>query len=116
MAALLSNIGLYGVLATFVRQRTAEIGLRMALGATPSNIFGLVVGHGLALSALGIAIGIVAAMGLTRMMASMLIGVQPTDPVTFLSIIGLFFAIAVVSCWFPARRAAEMAPTVALRE
>jgi putative ABC transport system permease protein len=89
MAAVLTNIGLYGVLSTFVRQRTAEIGLRMAFGAGPWNIFRLVVGHAVTLSAAGIGIGILAAVGLTRMMATMLIGVRPTDPPTFLSIIGL---------------------------
>ncbi len=116
IAVVLASVGLYGVLSTFVRQRTAEIGVRMALGAAPSNIFGLVVGHGLGLSAAGIGIGIVAALVLTRVMTSMLVGVQATDPVTFLSIVGLFFAIAAVSCWIPARRAAGLAPTVALRE
>jgi putative ABC transport system permease protein len=116
IAAILANVGLYGVLSTFVRQRTAEIGLRMALGAAPANIFGLVVGHGLVLSATGIGIGILAAAVLTRMMSTMLIGVRGTDPVTFLTMIGLFFMIAVVSCWIPARRAAGLAPTVALRE
>jgi predicted permease len=116
IAAILANLGLYGVLSTFVRQRTAEIGLRMALGAAPSNIFGLVVGHGLALTAAGIGVGVLAAVGMTRLIATMLVGVRPTDPVTFLSIIALFFTIAVLSCWIPARRAAALAPTVALRE
>lgn len=115
MAAVLTNIGLYGVLSTFVRQRTAEIGLRMAFGAGPWNIFRLVVGHAVTLSAAGIGIGILAAAGLTRMMATMLIGVRPTDPPTFLSIIGLFFVIAAVSCWIPARRAAGLDPIEALR-
>jgi predicted permease len=116
IAAVLASIGLYGVLSTFVRQRTAEIGVRMALGAAPSNIFGLVVGHGLGLSVTGIGVGLVVALALTRVMSSMLVGVQPTDPLTFLSIIALFLAIAAVSCWIPARRAAGLAPTVALRE
>jgi putative ABC transport system permease protein len=113
---VLASVGLYGVLSTFVRQRTAEIGVRMALGAAPANIFSLVVGHGLGLSAAGIAIGIVAAVGLTRVMTTMLVGVKPTDPVTFFAIVALFLAIAAISCWIPARRAAGMAPTVALRE
>jgi putative ABC transport system permease protein len=116
IAALLASVGLYGVLSTFVRQRTAEIGVRMALGAAPSNIFGLVVGHGLRLSAMGIGIGIIAAAVLTRVMATMLIGVKPTDAITFLAIAGLFLVIAAISCWIPARRAAGLAPTVALRE
>jgi predicted permease len=116
IAALLASIGLYGVLSTFVRQRTAEIGVRMALGAAPANIFSLVVGHGLRLSAMGIGIGVVAAAILTRVMATMLVGVKPTDALTFLAIAALFFTIAAISCWIPARRAAGLAPTVALRD
>lgn len=116
IAAVLASVGLYGVLSTFVRQRTSEIGLRMALGAAPSNIFGLVVGHGLGLSAAGIVIGLAVALALTRVMSTMLVGVAPTDLVTFLSIVGLFLAIAMISCWIPARRAAGLAPTVALKE
>jgi len=116
IAGLLASIGLYGVLATFVRLRTAEIGVRMALGAAPSSILRLVVGHGLRLSAVGIAVGIVAAIGLTRLMTTMLVGVPPTDPVTFLAIVVLFLLIAAISCWIPARRAAALPPTSALRE
>jgi putative ABC transport system permease protein len=116
IAVVLASVGLYGVLSTFVRQRTAEIGVRMALGAAPSNIFGLVVGHGLGLSAAGIGIGVLAAIAMTRVMQTMLIGVKPTDPATFLAIVALFFAIAAISCWIPARRAAGLAPTIALRE
>jgi putative ABC transport system permease protein len=116
IAGLLASIGLYGVLATFVRLRTAEIGVRIALGATPSNILRLIIGHGLSLSTLGIAAGIVAATGLTRLMTTMLVGVPPTDPVTFLATIALFLAMAAISCWIPARRAAALPPTTALRE
>jgi len=116
IAALLAAVGLYGVLSTVVRQRTAEIGVRMALGAEPARIFKLVVGHGLALSAAGIAVGVGAAFALTRAMSSMLVSIQPTDPVTFLSIIVLFFAIAAAACWIPAFRAANLDPTVALRQ
>src|SRR4029077_6221120 len=83
IAALLAAVGLYGVLSTVVRQRTAEIGVRMALGAAPGSIFSLVVGQGLRLSAAGIAVGLVAAFAVTRVMSSMLVGVQPTDPPTF---------------------------------
>ncbi len=115
-AAILASIGLYGVLATFVRQRTAEIGVRMAMGAAPSNIFGLVVGQGLRLSGIGIIIGLFAAVGLTRLMATMLIGVKPTDPVTFASIIVFFLAVSAIACWIPAMRASNLDPTVALRD
>jgi len=116
IAALLAGVGLYGVLSTVVRQRTAEIGVRMALGAPPTSIFKLVVGQGLRLSALGVAAGVAAALGLTRAMTSMLIGVHPTDPATFSAMAVLFFAIAAVASWLPARRAAGLDPTVALRD
>jgi len=116
IAGLLAAVGLYGVLSTVVRQRTAEIGLRMALGAAPGSIFNLVVGHGLRLTALGILAGIAVAVALTRAMTSMLIGVKPTDPPTFVSIVVVFFAIAAMACWFPAQRAARLDPTAALRD
>ena len=115
IAALLAGVGLYGVLATSVRQRTAEIGVRMALGAAPSRIFRLMVGKGLYLSAIGIAIGLVAAFALTRVLASMLVEVKPTDPVTFVSVALLFLVIAVMASWLPALRAAGLDPTTALR-
>jgi putative ABC transport system permease protein len=115
IAALLAGVGLYGVLATLVRQRTAEIGVRMALGAAPSRIFRLMVGKGLYLSAIGIVIGLIAAFALTRVLASMLVEVKPTDPVTFLSVAVLFLFIAVMASWLPAHRAAGLDPTTALR-
>ena len=116
MAAILVAVGLYGVLSTLVRQRTAEIGVRMSLGASPSRILRLVVGHGLRLSAAGIGVGLAAALLLTRAMRTMLVGVRPTDPITFLAVAAVFFAIAAVSSWIPARRAAGLDPTTALRE
>ena len=115
MAALLVGVGLYGVLATVVRQRTAELGVRMALGASPSTILRLVVGHGLGLSAAGLAVGLAAAFVLTRGMTSMLVGVRPTDPLTFLAMGFVFLVIAAVSSWLPARRAAALDPSSALR-
>jgi predicted permease len=115
IAALLAGVGLYGVLATSVRQRTAEIGVRMALGAAPARIFRLMVGKGLYLSAIGIAIGLLAAFALTRVLASMLVEVKPTDPVTFVSVAVLFLFIAVMASWLPALRAAGLDPTTALR-
>lgn len=116
MAALLVAVGLYGVLSTVVRQRTAEIGVRMAVGAAPGQILRLVVGHGLRLSAAGVLLGLVAAVALTRAMTTMLVGVRPTDPLTFAAMGVLFFVIALVSSWLPARRAAGLDPTTALRE
>src|ERR1700752_4541742 len=116
IAALLAGVGLYGVLATSVRQRTAEIGVRMALGAAPSRIFRLMVGKGLYLSAIGILIGLVAAFLLPRVLASMLVELKPPDPVTFVSVALLFFVIAVLASWLPARRASGLDPTTALRQ
>ena len=116
IAALLAAVGLYGVLSTVVRQRTAEIGVRMALGAAPSRIFRLVAGHALRLSALGIAVGLLAALELTRGMATMLVDVTPTDPATYVSIGLVFLFIAAVASWLPARRAAALDPTEALRD
>jgi putative ABC transport system permease protein len=116
IAAVLATVGIYGVLSTVVRQRTAEIGLRMAVGATPQRIFNLVVGRGLKLSAAGILAGFVAAMALTQMMTSMLVGVKAADPFTFVVITLLFFVIAAIASWFPARRAAGVDPTLALRD
>src|ERR1051325_9420039 len=115
IAALLAGVGLYGVLATLVRQRTAEIGVRMALGAAPSRIFRLMVGKGLYLSAIGIGIGLLASFAFTRILASMLVEVKPTDPVTFASVAVLFLVIAFLASWLPAIRAAGLDPTTALR-
>ena len=116
IAALLAAVGLYGVLSTMVRQRTAEIGIRMALGAPPSRIFNLFVTHGLELSAAGVGVGLIAASALTRLMSSMLVGVKATDPMTFIAMAVLFFVIAAIASWLPARRAAKLDPTIALRE
>jgi predicted permease len=116
IAALLAGVGLYGVLATVVRQRTAEIGVRMALGAQPGNIFQLVVGQGLRLTTIGIAAGLMAAFFLTRGMTTMLVGVKPADPATYSTMAGLFFLIAAMASWLPAWRAASLDPTAALRD
>lgn len=118
VAAILAGVGLYGVLSTTVRQRTAEIGVRMAFGATNESIFRLMIGHGLVLSAVGIGVGLVAALALTGLLqkASMLIAIKPTDPMTYAAIAVLFAVVAALACWLPARRAALLDPNVALRE
>jgi predicted permease len=115
VSALLAAVGLYGVLSTVVRQRTPEIGVRMAMGAEPAKIFGMMIGYGLRLSAAGVAVGLATALALTRVMNSILVGIKPTDPLTFAAAVVLFLAIAAVSCWLPARRAASLHPTDALR-
>ena len=116
IAGVLAGVGLYAVLATAVRQRTAEIGVRMAMGAQPARIFRLVVGQGFRLSAIGIAGGLIAAFLLTRLMRAMLVGVQATDPVTFGMVAIAFLLIAAVASWVPALRAAALDPVRALRE
>jgi putative ABC transport system permease protein len=116
IAALLAGVGLYGVLSTVVRQRTAEIGVRMTLGAGPGQIFRLIVGQGLRLTAAGIAAGLLAAFALTRGMITMLVGVKPTDPATFATMAAAFLLIAALASWLPAWRAASLDPTVALRD
>ena len=116
IALLLASIGLYGVLSYVVRQRTAEIGVRMAFGAESGSILKLVVGQGLALAGGGVLIGLIAAVPLTRFMESMLVGVTPTDPLTFGGISAVFVAVAAVACYLPARRATFVDPVSALRE
>jgi putative ABC transport system permease protein len=116
IAGVLAGVGLYGVLATTVRHRTAEIGVRMALGAEPARVFQLVVTQGFRLSAIGVAGGLIAAFGLTRLMKAMLIGVGTTDPMTYAAMVLLFLLIAALSSWMPARRAAALDPAKALRE
>jgi putative ABC transport system permease protein len=115
VAVALACVGLYGVLSTAVRQRTSEIGVRVALGASRRSVFSLVVGQGMKLSALGLGIGLVAAFVLTRSMTTMLVGVRPTDAPTYVTIAVLFAVIALVACALPARRAAHVDPLTALR-
>jgi putative ABC transport system permease protein len=116
IAAVLASVGLYGVLSTAVRQRTAEIGVRMAFGASAGSIFGMVVRNGVTLSVIGIAAGVLSGLALTRLLGTMLVGVGATDPATFASIAALFLVLAILACWIPARRAAMLQPLDALRE
>lgn len=116
VAVLLAGVGLYGVLSTVVRQRTTEIGVRMALGAAPSGIFRLVIGQALRVSAAGIATGLVAALLLTRVMTTMLVGVETTDPLTYGAMVVTFLFLAAMASWLPARRASALDPTRALQE
>ena len=116
IAVVLAAVGLYGVLSTTVRQRTSEIGVRMAFGADRGTILRLIVGQGLKLSIVGVGLGVIAAVGLTRIMGSMLVGVGATDPLTFGAMSVLFLALATVACWVPARRAARLDPNEALRD
>jgi ABC-type antimicrobial peptide transport system permease subunit len=115
-ALILAAAGIYGVLAGRVAERTREIGLRSALGATRAGIVALVVRQGMALTGLGIAIGLVAALGATRAIAAMLFGLSRLDPITYLGVIALLGAAAMVACGVPAWRAARIDPAKALAE
>jgi putative ABC transport system permease protein len=115
VALVLAAIGIYGVMAYVVAQRTTEIGIRMALGATISEVFRLVVGDGLKLTAAGIAIGIVASLVVARGLTTLLFGVRPGDPWTFLAAAAMLLVVAAGACFLPARRATRVDPMVALR-
>jgi putative ABC transport system permease protein len=115
IALLLASLGIYGVMAFAVAQRTQEIGIRMALGATTSEVMKLVVKHGMKLALLGIGIGLAGAWALTRFMKTLLVDVQPTDLLTFAVVSGCLLIAALLACYVPARRATKVDPLVALR-
>ena len=115
LALLLATVGIYGVMAYSVVQRTREIGVRRALGAQTYNLLWLILGEGMRLAAIGFAIGLVAAVALTRFVTSLLYGVTPTDPLTFIGALGLLTAAAFVACYIPALRALRVDPVTALR-
>jgi len=115
-AMILAAMGIYGVMAYSVSQRTHEIGIRVALGAQRADIFRMTVGNGMLLVAYGIVSGLVGSILLTRFLRSLLFGVTPTDPATFISISTLLAAVALVACYVPARHATRVDPLVALRE
>jgi putative ABC transport system permease protein len=115
IALVLSSVGIYAVMSYAVSQRTQEIGIRMALGASTGSVMRLVLSLGAKQLAIGLAIGLALALGATRVLASMLVQITPTDPLTFTSIVLLLVAVAFIACWIPARRAMQVDPLVALR-
>jgi predicted lysophospholipase L1 biosynthesis ABC-type transport system permease subunit len=115
MCLLLAAVGLYSVMSYTVTQRVPEIGIRVAMGATPRNVIGMVVGQGMALAAVGVAVGAAASLAAARMVSSMLYGVNAADPLTF-GLAGLFLgAVALLAAWLPAFRATRIDPISALR-
>jgi predicted permease len=115
VALVLACIGLYGLLAYEVTRRTREIGIRVALGAQQGNVVTLVLRQGIVLVVLGCAFGVAAGLGLTRYLRSLLYGVEPLDPLTFVSVVTLLFVVALAACYLPARRASQVDPMIALR-
>jgi putative ABC transport system permease protein len=115
VALLLAMIGIYGVTAYYVTQRTQEIGIRMALGAQMSDVIKLVLSGGMVLALIGVSVGAAGAFALTRLMTSLLFAVTPTDRVTFVMVSLSLLVTALIACYIPARRATKVDPLVALR-
>ena len=115
LALLLSAVGIYGVISYLAAQRTHEIGIRMALGAQPSSISRMILMEGMKFALIGVAVGLAAALALTRLMSQMIFGVGAFDPLTFAGVSLLLIVIAMAACYIPARRAMHTDPMIALR-
>jgi putative ABC transport system permease protein len=115
LAMLLTAIGIFGVMSQTVMQRTGEIGIRMALGAQRRDVLALVLGRGLLVTGVGLGVGIGCALGLTRLIAMLLYGVEPNDPLTFVVVASILALVALAACYIPARRATRVDAVIALR-
>ena len=116
LALILAMVGLYGLISYSVSQRTREVGIRIALGAQPRDVIRLIVGEGARLTLIGIGAGVLAALGLTRLISSLLFGVSAVDPATFAVVCLLLPGVAIAACYIPARRAVRTSPMEALRQ
>src|SRR5207249_723950 len=116
LALLLTCIGLYGLLSYEVARRTREIGIRTALGAQRRDVLSMVVRQAFSIVSFGVLVGLVTALGVTRYLQSLLFGVRPTDPITFLAVCVMLAVVALLACYVPARRATRVDPMVALRD
>ena len=114
-ALILAAAGIYGVLSGSVTERTREIGMRSALGASRGGILALVLRQGLTLTAVGVAIGLIGAAITSRLLITLLFGISPLDPATYVAVIGLLVTVSAVACWIPAWRAAQVDPCITLR-
>jgi ABC-type antimicrobial peptide transport system permease subunit len=116
LALALAAIGTYGILSYSVSERTKEIGIHMALGATRGSVLGMILGQGLRLTVVGLVTGLVASFGLTRLLQAQLFNIRPTDPATLTSVAAFIAVVAFVACYIPAQRATRVDPMVTLRE
>jgi ABC-type antimicrobial peptide transport system permease subunit len=115
IALILASVGIYGLMSHSVEQRTQELGVRLSLGASPHDILKLILGHAMKLTTLGVLIGVLGGLGLTRLLSSLLFGVNPTDPMTFVVVSLILSAVAFIAAYIPTRRAMAVNPVIALR-
>jgi putative ABC transport system permease protein len=115
LGLILAVVGVYSVASYAAAQRTQEIGIRMAIGAAPSDILKMVLRQGIGIVGIGLLAGLAAAFAGTRLLADLIFGVSPSDPITYAAVVTLLLAVALLACWIPARRATRVSPAVALR-